>query len=404
MTHSETIHVDAVIIGGGISGLFTLAKLINRGYRAVLLEKGALGDGQTLKSQGIIHGGSKYALLGKTTEAQRQIAAMPSYWRACLNGNGEVDLSACQVLADKQLMWAMPNLSGRVTGFFAGKMMKSRVEALHHANGANPLLPTALRHRDCRGHFYALDEPVLDVRSLIAALVAKYGDYILSNCETEITDNNNSCNSNGDTLSTVYASRDGARWHFSADKIFITAGQGNADFAEQQLRPLRMVYARVPKAFGKLFVHVLETSDKPRLTISAYDSSAKNNGGGDSNNDEWIWYLGGNLAEKGASLSAAATVALAKRELTDIFPWLNFTHVAIDSFLVNRAEGLADGKRPDTPTIVENGNQYIAWPTKLALAPMLADSLLAKMPPPRSDGKAMPVLFPTPTIGDFPYC
>ncbi len=122
--------LDVVIIGGGIAGLFTLAKCLNRGYRAVLLEKHALGGGQTLKSQGIIHGGTKYALLGKMTEAQRQIAGMPAYWRACLAGQGDVDLSGCRVLADKQCMWAMPQLSSRITGFFASKMMKSRVETL----------------------------------------------------------------------------------------------------------------------------------------------------------------------------------------------------------------------------------------------------------------------------------
>lgn len=395
--HNNTIKVDAVIIGGGIAGLFALAKLINRGYRAVLLEKGALGDGQTLKSQGIIHGGTKYALLGKTTEAQRQIAAMPGYWRACLNGDGDVDLSACAVLADKQCMWAMPNLSGRVTGFFAGKMMKSRVEALHVADAGSAVasaLPPTLQHPDCRGRFYALDEPVLDVRSLIAALVAQYGDCILSNCEAEIADNGDI----GDS-GVVSASRDGTRWRFSADKILITAGQGNADFAAQQLRPLRMVYARVPKAFGKLFLHVLETSDKPRLTISSYDSDEKNT---DGNADELIWYLGGNLAEKGAELSADETLALAKRELSSIFPWLDFAGIAFDSFVVNRAEGLADGKRPDTPILIESGNQLIAWPTKLALAPMLADSLLAKMPPPRGDSDAIP-RFPPVVIGDFPW-
>lgn len=407
--HNNTIKVDAVIIGGGIAGLFALAKLINRGYRAVLLEKGALGDGQTLKSQGIIHGGTKYALLGKTTEAQRQIAAMPGYWRACLSGDGDIDLSACTVLADKQCMWAMPNLSGRVTGFFAGKMMKSRVEALNTTDTDSTVasaLPPTLQHPDCRGRFYALDEPVLDVRSLIAALVAQYGDCILSNCGAEIADNDDI-----DDSGVVSASRDGTRWRFSADKILITAGQGNANFAAQQLRPLRMVYARVPKAFGKLFLHVLETSDKPRLTISSYDSGERNTGSDVANNvadnaddnlNEWIWYLGGNLAEKGASLSADETQALAKRELTNIFPWLDFTGIAFDSFIVNRAEGLADGKRPDTPILVENGNQLIAWPTKLALAPMLADSLLAKMPPPRGDSDTLP-RFPPVVIGDFPW-
>lgn len=368
--------VDVVIIGGGIAGLFTLAKLINNGYRAVLLEKHALGSGQTLKSQGIIHGGTKYALLGKATEAQRRIAHMPAYWHQCLAGQGDVDLSACHVLTNKQCMWAMPNLSSRVTGFFAGKLMKSRVDTLLATEK-----PQALQHAECRGHFYALDEPVLDTHSLISTFAAQYGKFMLTHCE--ITVNNN----------LVIAKRGGKTWQFCAEKVCITAGQGNAQFAQQQLRPLRMVIARVPKVFGHLYVHVLAGSDKPRLTVSSYSSD---------NSNELIWYLGGNVAEKGAKLSADATVSLAKNELNTIFPWLDFSAVVFDSLPINRAEGLTDGKRPDTPTIIEKGRQLIAWPTKLAMAPMLADALLATLSSPHQRSGQLPI-FPTPNCGVYPW-
>ncbi len=366
--------LDAVIIGGGIAGLFTLAKLINAGYHAVLLEKEALGSGQTIRSQGIIHGGSKYALLGKATEAQRQIAAMPDYWRACLSGRGEVDLSACRVLADKQCLWAMPNLSSRVTGFFAGKLMQSRVKTL----AANDK-PAVLQHPDCRGQFYALDEPVLDVQSLLAAFIAQYGRFIISDCRALIDKHG------------VTAQLAGQSVRFAAGKIILTAGQGNGEFAAQQLRPLRMVIAK-GAALAELFVHVLEASDKPRLTISSYNNRQQP--------DEMVWYLGGNVAEKGAKLSAAATVDLAKKELAAIFPWVDFSAVSFDSFCINRAEGCAGGKRPNTPIIVENGTRLVAWPTKLALAPMLADSLLAKMPAPRADADALP-RFASARVADF---
>lgn len=366
--------VDAVVIGGGIAGLFTLAKLINAGYQAILLEKNALGCGQTIHSQGIIHGGTKYALLGKQTEAQRQIANMPSYWRDCLRGAGDIDLSACRVLADKQCMWAMPNLSSRVTGFFAGKMMKSRVELMPESSRFD-----ALRHPDCRGQFYALDEPVVDVRSLIRLFSRQYGQFIVSDCQATVDDVGVNAHFNGKSA------------RFIANKVIITAGQGNGEFATQQLRPLRMVYVRVPKAFGALFVHILEASDKPRLTISAYDSG-----------DDWAWYLGGNIAEKGATLSAQETLMLAKRELASIFPWLDFSQLVFTSVVVNRAEGLADGRRPDAPTIAEKGKQVVAWPTKLALSPMLADALLAKMPAPSHYGDKLPT-FPAPCVARFPW-
>ena len=58
---------DVVIIGGGVAGLWTLDQLVREGHRAVLLESSRLGEGQTVAAQGIIHGGLKYSLSGKTS-------------------------------------------------------------------------------------------------------------------------------------------------------------------------------------------------------------------------------------------------------------------------------------------------------------------------------------------------
>ncbi|HCC44093.1 MAG TPA: FAD-binding oxidoreductase, partial [Gammaproteobacteria bacterium] len=52
--------IDIAILGGGIAGLWLLNLLVSRGYSVVLLEKEALGAGQTIASQGMIHGGVKY--------------------------------------------------------------------------------------------------------------------------------------------------------------------------------------------------------------------------------------------------------------------------------------------------------------------------------------------------------
>ncbi len=390
--------IDTVILGGGIAGLFTLSMLLEKGYSAVLLEKSALGSGQTIKSQGIIHGGTKYSLLGKQTEAQRQIAQMPTYWRKALSGGDESipDLSATEILAEKQLMWALPTLSSKVTGFFAGKLMRSHVDKLEQNQR-----PICLQDPQCQGSFYALDEPVLNVQSLIAAFVKKYGDYILTDCQTVIDGHH------------VTAKTQNNRYRFHAEKIIFTAGEGNQThldkaMGKQQLRPLRMVYAKVPKDFGQLFIHILEASDKPRLTVSTYPSSA---------DDSWIWYLGGNIAEKGADLAHEQTIELAKDELSAIFPWLDFSHVVFDSFLVNRAEGLEKsqklGSRPDTPTVFCQNEKIIAYPTKLALSPILAESVLEKMhSAPKhpikyrhSEQSDKPQYFPgsIPRIADFPW-
>ena len=62
-----SFEVDVVILGGGIGGLWLLNRLHGRGYNAVLIETGELGGGQSVNSQGMIHGGIKYALGGALT-------------------------------------------------------------------------------------------------------------------------------------------------------------------------------------------------------------------------------------------------------------------------------------------------------------------------------------------------
>lgn len=380
----DFIAVDAVIIGGGIAGLFTLAKLINAGYQAVLLEKSALGSGQTMKSQGIIHGGTKYALLGKQTAAQRQIASMPAYWRDCLAGRGDVDLSTCQVLANNQCMWALPQLSSQVTGFFASRLMKSHVKPLAHKDK-----PQALQHAICRGNFYALDEPVLNVQSLIKTLASRYEAFILTDCQITIRDNQVTATAAKQTV------------QFAANRLIYAAGEGNQAYTQQQqLRPLRMVYAKVPDSFGELFVHILAASDKPRLTISSYPRESY-----DSNHQGLIWYLGGNLAEKGADLSHQETIDLAQQELKTLMPWLTLDDIEWGSFLVNRAEGTNQGKRPDEPTILEHQQSLLVYPTKLVMAPMLAEQIISRMPHKNTLVSQLPaaIVAAKPRIAAFPW-
>ena len=98
--------VDIAIIGGGIAGLWTLARLRNAGYQAILLEADSLGCVQTGASQGIIHGGTKYALTGKLTQSSQSIQEMPERWKACLAGTGEIDLSGAKKLSDHQYLWS----------------------------------------------------------------------------------------------------------------------------------------------------------------------------------------------------------------------------------------------------------------------------------------------------------
>ena len=81
MLANEALKVDVLIVGGGIAGLWLLAELRAKGYQ-VILASDELGKGQTIASQGIIHGGTKYALSGKLTGATLAIGDMPRLWRA----------------------------------------------------------------------------------------------------------------------------------------------------------------------------------------------------------------------------------------------------------------------------------------------------------------------------------
>src|SRR5579864_1472944 len=100
------VQVDVLIYGGGIAGLWTLALLRHAGYSALLLENNALGAGQTIQSQGIIHGGLKYALPGVGDRASaKAIREMPARWKRNLEGLDIPDLSTATVHSEECLFW-----------------------------------------------------------------------------------------------------------------------------------------------------------------------------------------------------------------------------------------------------------------------------------------------------------
>ena len=114
---SDSLSTDVLIVGGGVAGLWLNARLRRLGYSTLLLDKGVLGGGQSVKSQGIIHGGTKYALSGALTGASEAIADMPRRWREALAGNGELDLSGVRLLSDAHYLWSPGTLTGNLTSF-----------------------------------------------------------------------------------------------------------------------------------------------------------------------------------------------------------------------------------------------------------------------------------------------
>ena len=153
------------IIGGGISGLWLLNSLRNAGYDAVLFEKNTLGSQQTFASQGMIHGGIKYALGGFTTPASETIANMPSVWRACIAGQGPVDLKNLNLLSEAYFLFSDGSLSSKVTGFFASKSLRGRISALSKTD-----YPEVFADSGFKGSLYQLQDIVIDTPVVISKL------------------------------------------------------------------------------------------------------------------------------------------------------------------------------------------------------------------------------------------
>lgn len=359
ITNPKTLKVDIVIIGGGIAGLWILDRLRQAGYQVLLLENDALGAGQTRYSQGIIHGGTKYALTGKLTASSESIFAMPQIWRDCLNGKGDVDLSTAKILSEHQYMWSTPGLLSRLSGFFASRVVRGRMLALKKKD-----YPTAFQNNKFKGKVYQLDEPVLDAASVISALAKPNMNNIMQiNSVVSYSDNK-----------LILEAVNGDIFHVSTEKVVLSSGEGNANLLtklghskpEMQLRPLQMVMVRggLPE---KLYAHCLGASVNPRITITSSEDKQGN----------IVWYLGGQLAEDGVALSADELIIKAKKELSALMPWLNYSVMQWSTLNINRAEPKQkEGQRPSSSFLHEEGNIMTVWPTKLALTPHLANEVL----------------------------
>lgn len=89
------VEVDVLIIGGGAQGLWALRDLSKRGYRAVLLERGELGGGQTCHSHGLIHRGHYY----DDVDMMIVLNAAAQFWEAFVDESGISRLNPSRALA-----------------------------------------------------------------------------------------------------------------------------------------------------------------------------------------------------------------------------------------------------------------------------------------------------------------
>lgn len=359
---SHSLSTDILIVGGGIAGLWLNARLRRLGYATLLVENASLGGGQSLKSQGIIHGGAKYALHGALTGASEAIADMPRRWREAIEGSGELDLSGVRLLSEAHYLWSPGSLAGNLTSFFASKAVRGRVDQVKGEQ-----LPPALQHPKFKGKVYRLAELVLDVPSLISRLTTLAGDSLLAG--QTITP----LREDGELVGLCVDGRD-----IRARRVVLSAGRGNAELLadlgveqpRQQLRPLHMVLVK-GRCLKPLYAHCLGGGPKPRITVTSHLAA----------DGQWVWYLGGDIAEAdGVARSEAAQIAAAQKEVQQLLPWIDLSDARWATLRVDRAEPAQSGLvRPDNAFLAEQGSLLVGWPTKLALSPDFADRVIAAL-------------------------
>jgi len=361
---------DIVIFGGGIAGLWLLNRLRREGYDPILFESNSIGGKQTVASQGIIHGGLKYALSGKETRASSTIAEMPSRWRTCLEGRGEVDLTDVKILSENYYMWSDGRMRSKLKTFLGSRSLAGKVYRINKAE-----YPKFFKLSTVAGSLYKLTDFVIDTESLVSKLISDCRDRIFAINEDSLRFSNNETNGKR-SLEIKLGNK---KIVLNADKFIFSAGEGNKRLIQlaslcsidSQIRPLHMTYLSKNK-LPEVYAHCVgdDFSLTPKLTVSTHKNSA-----GDS-----VWYLGGDIAETGNNRSQEEQISIARRTLKEFFPWIDFSNADWNSFFINRAEAKTENNsRPNNAVVAEEHNILVTWPTKLTLTPYLADKVLESL-------------------------
>jgi len=368
------LETDVVIVGGGCAGLWLLDELRRRGVRAILLEANRLGQGQTAAAQGILHGGLKYSLSGIFSRSAQMVRDMPGVWQASLDGREEPDLSAVRLRSQHCHLWRGPSWKSWTAMLGAVTALAVKPVAL-----ADDATPDVLAH--CPRPVYQLDERVIDPCDFSRVMLAR-NQGLVWKIDGERALRFDRVDEGRDIELTVRSAEMGTDCQVRARHVVLTAGAGNAALGEafglpahsMQRRPLRIGLVRgdLPVVNG----HCIDGATT-RVTITSDVDSA----------GRMVWTLGGQVAEVGAGMSPEDFLLHAKAELTAALPGWQTTPVEWTSYAVDRAErSTNDGTLPGDVQIVRAGQALVAWPTKLVLAPRLAQQVVAQLAlPPATD-------------------
>jgi glycerol-3-phosphate dehydrogenase len=408
-----------VIFGGGFAGLWILEQLVDEGYDALLLESHALGSGQSIQAQGIIHGGGKYALRGVGDfAAVEAIREMPECWRRHLRGEVQPDLSSALLLSDVCHLF-VPR-AGFLSRLSAHAFLPVvRKAGLLHAGPVK--LEPAQWPRALSGSaraVYSMAEPVVATGSALAALAGRHPQRLLRYAPGESLQNLKlDLKKEGEYTVVIEDPEVEEALRLRACAVIFAAGAGNEGLVQRaergvapmQRRPLRMAMLRgsLPPLYG----HMVR-GGKTAMTVTTHplqaDSMADNAG-------QCIWQVGGELAERAGGEADASTLRRElPRQLQRFFPGVNFSRVLMATYSAVRAEARSrDQRRPSGVQVKALGpGVLVAWPTKMALSPILAREVHAELsrvltPKGRGAGLRAPAVealhWPSPSVAEYPW-
>jgi glycerol-3-phosphate dehydrogenase len=382
------MRLDVLIFGGGAAGLWCLERFRRAGYSAVVLESTALGSGQTIQAQGIIHGGGKYALRGvRDFAAVRATKDMPEVWRRCLSGDVEPRLNGATILAERCYLW-LPrgSLAASVQSWGLMPILaQSGLLATRPRKVEPAAWPEALR--DSAVAVYGLDEQVISTGTFLHALAAKQQEsvFLYDAKAARFTDDE--------------VEIGGTRLRPRA--IVLAAGEGNAALLRKagvdgdlmQRRPLCMTLLKgnLPPLFGHCIA-----GGKTSLTVTAPANG--------------IWQVGGEIAERLAreeNDERARSEAI--KEIRRGLPAVDLSAGEIALYRAVRAEAATSSRRRPSGVHISQVTRRItvAWPTKLALVPVLAEevfaSVSAQLEKPEGGRLHAPPDWPKPPLARYPW-
>ena len=339
--------VDVGIVGAGIAGLWLANLLARRGLSVAVCDANGIGGTQTIASQGIVHSGIKYGLGGDAAPAVKALGPMPARWRACLAGDGDIDLRQAQVVAEHVHLYA-PTTSSLPRTLFASALLAGQAKRL-----AAPY-PAPFG----RGTLLALDDFVLDLPSLVRALAAPLqGRLIALRVRPQMLVR---------APAGIVGIRSG-NIEIRASAFVFAAGRGNESLGAaagfkiaMQQRPLHQIMATLTRP-PKLFAHCLLKAfgTEPDMTITSHGRTL---------------YVGGRVASD-PTLGEAQRIA-AVRDGLSCLPGIDLTGAVFRIQRAVRAEPRREARLGGDVFAQRRGNCVLCWPIKLSLAPRLGDVVL----------------------------